>query len=72
MREDEVGRNTDKNIRFLVASMNNIKITLEPHTDLKTKASFVFLPQKFCGNPAGNSRKNFVILMGLPTFYLDS
>ena len=40
--------------------------------DLKTQASFVFLPQKFCGNPAGISRKNFVNLMGLRTFYLDS
>ena len=41
-------------------------------SDLKTQASFVFLPQKFCGNFAKLSRKNFVILMGLPTFYLDS
>ena len=32
----------------------------------KTQASF------FCGNVAGIPRKNFVILMGLPTFYLDS
>ena len=40
--------------------------------DLKTQASFVFLPQKLCGNSAGVSRKNFVNLMGLPTFYLDS
>ena len=32
----------------------------------------LFLPQKFCGNPAGVSRKNFVNLMGLSTFYLDS
>ena len=36
--------------------------------DLKTQASFVFLPQKFCGNPTGIPQKNFVILMGLPTF----
>ena len=34
--------------------------------------SFVFLSQKFCGNVAGIPRKNFAILMGLPTFYLDS
>ena len=32
----------------------------------KTEESF------FCGNVAGIPRKNFVILIGLPTFYLDS
>ena len=29
-------------------------------------------PSKFCGNVAEIPRKNFLILMGLPTFYLDS
>ena len=31
-------------------------------SDLKTQASFVFLPGKFCGNSAKLSRKNFVNL----------
>ena len=44
----------------------------EHAADLKTQASFVFLPQKFCGNSAKLSRKNFVNVMGLPTFYLHS
>ena len=29
--------------------------------DLYCQACFVFLPQKFCGNPARVSRENFVI-----------
>ena len=48
------------------------KISTSYTSDLKTQASFVFLPQKFCGKSAKLSRKNFIILMGLPTFYLDS
>ena len=51
----------------------SLKITFSVfRPDLKTQASFVFLPQKFCGNSAKLSRKNFVNLMWLPTFYLDS
>ena len=32
---------------------------------LKTQASFVFLPQKFCGNSAKLLRKSFVLSMGV-------
>ena len=59
----------------LVAIDSNLQIVVNipvETPDLTTQASFVFLPQKFCGNPAGVSQKTFVNLKGLPTFYLDS
>ena len=57
--------------------MNIVGIYLAPgifyqNTDLKTQASFVFLPRISRGNPADDLRKSFVISMGLPTFFLDS
>ena len=52
------------------------KLRTNARTNLKSwpqnLSKFCFFPPKFCGNPAGVSRKNFVSLMGLPTFYLDS
>ena len=45
-------------------------IIVSKYTDLKTEASFFFLPQKFCGNYAKLLWKSFVISMGFQSLFL--